>query len=222
MLTIIKNKPVVKEKSNAYVIAVVILSLLSLTLLFLPVIVNIMNGFSTVNGADDKIYYLLRGLFGISIAISAGIFAVKKDVAIAAAPCFVGFITVLFPLYDSIASLVKAHKVAQQLSMSVGYGPYLINIGEYLLFTLLCIFTFLYSIGMFRNTLIITLISVISSMASLFTIIDKFITYDISTYEILSFGYVVFATLIPLVLILACDPIIKKNTKARYKARRMR
>ncbi len=220
MLSFIKNKPEIKEKNTIYIVLIVLLSLLGISLLMLPVIVNFLNRFSTVSSADDMIYYILRGLFGVSIGIGAAVYAVKKDISIASIPCFIGFVTVLFPLYDSVAALTKAHSVAQQLSMSVGYGPYLITIGEYLLFTLLCLFTMLYSLGLFKQPFIIILISVVATLATLFTVIDKFITYDISTYEILSFAYAVVICIIPLILVLSATPLQTKSTK--YKARRMR
>ncbi|MBQ8001092.1 MAG: hypothetical protein IJ298_07845 [Ruminococcus sp.] len=217
---LLKNRPVVKDKCSGFISASIILSVFSIVLLMLPVIVNVMNKFSAVDGGSDIIYYILRGLFGLSLAVGAAVFAVKKDILSATIPCLLGFITALFPLYDSVAALTKAHSVAQQLSMAVGYGPYLVTIGEYLLFALLCLFTLLYSIGAFRYTLIIQLISVVASLATIFTTIDKFITYDISTYEILSFAYAAFACLIPLVLVLCTNTSEKAPTK--YKARRMR
>ncbi len=220
MLSLINNKPELKEKNTSYLITIAILSLISIALLMLPVVVCFLNKFSAVDNTSDVIYYVLRGLFGVSLAVGTAILVVKKNIAASAIPCFFGFITVLFPLYDSVSSLTNAYAMAQQLSMSVGYGPYLITIGEYLLYTLLCIFTFLYAIGMFKYTLIIMLISVIGSLATLFSCIDKYVTYQISMYEILSFGYTAVACLIPLMLVLAAKQ--NQTSSVKYKARRMK
>lgn len=221
MISLLKSKPELKEKSKAYVISIAILSLLSIILLMLPVIVNILKNFSATESTSDVIYYLLRGLFGISLAIGTAVFLIKKDISASAIPCLFGFITVLFPLYDSVSALTNAHAIAQQMSMTVGYGPYLITIGEYLLYTLLCIFTFLYAIGKFKYTLIIMLLSVVGSLATLFTCIDKYVTYQIPIYEILSFGYTSIACLIPLLLVLSAKQN-QNSTVTKYKAKRMR
>ena len=143
MQSILRNKPELKEKHIPYTISIVILALTSVVLLMLPVIVNFLNKFSYCESTSDIVYYIFRGLFGLSIAMGVTIFALKKDISAVAIPCFFGFITVMFPLYKSVATFTNAYAMAQQLSMNVGFGPYLIDIGENLIYTLLCVFTFI-------------------------------------------------------------------------------
>lgn len=220
MRYILKNKPEIKEKNMVYIVITVLLSLLSLVLLMLPVIVNIMNGFAEAQGKSDIIYYIFRGLFGVSIAVGVSIFAVKKDASAVAIPCLVGFITSLFPLYDGVSSLTNAYTVAKQLSMSVGFGPYLVTIGESLLCTLLCLFTLLFVCGILKQSFVILLISVVTCLSVAFTAINNYVTYDITIFEVLSFGYTAIASIIPLVLVFAVKP--SQRSETRYKARRMK
>ena len=221
MQSLFSTKPELKEKHIPYTISITILALTSVVLLMLPVIVNILNRFSTIDTSLDIVYYILKGLFGLSIAVGITIYVLKKNVTAVAIPCLFGFITVLFPLYESVTAFTNAYSMAQQLSMSVGYGPYLIDIGEHLIYALLCLFTLMFSIGRFRYILIIMLLSVIGSLSTIFTCVDKYITYDISVYEILSFGYAAVACLIPLLLVLSVNS--KDVTKReKYKARRMK
>lgn len=219
MQSILSNKPELKEKHIPYTISIVILALTSVVLLMLPVIVNFLNKFSYCESTSDIVYYTFRGLFGLSIAMGVTIFALKKDISAVAIPCFFGFITVMFPLYKSVAIFTNAYAMAQQLSMNVGFGPYLIDIGENLIYTLLCVFTFIYAIGKFKYILIIMLLSVIGSLATIFTCVDKFITYNFSVYEILSIGYTAVACIIPLLLVLSVKPRAKHE---KYQARRMK
>lgn len=220
MLKFYNNRPQLKDKNTIYTVLLILFSIIGLTLLMLPVVVNLLNGFSTISDSSEKTYYILRGLFGISIGVGTAVFAVKKDIFGAAVPCFIGFITALFPLYDSVAEFTSAYSIAKQLSMNIGYGPYLITIGENLLFTLLCIFTCLYSVGLLKKPFIIVFISVMASLSTLFTLIDKYVTYDITLYEILSLAYTVIISIVPIILVLSTKTTRVKST--RYKARRMR
>ncbi len=213
------NKHQLKDKSIPYLIGIVILSLSSLVLLMLPVIVNTLNRFSAIDSNADIVYYILKGLFGVSIAVGISILTIKKDITAVIIPCIAGFITCLFPLYESVSRLTNAYTMAQQLSMAVGYGPYLISVGEYLLYALLTVFTLLFCIGKFRYILIIMLLSVIGSLATVFTCVDNYITYNISVYEILSFGYTALLCLVPLLVVLSVKP---QNKGEKYKARRMK
>lgn len=219
MQSVLSNKPELKEKHIPYTISIVILALASVVLLMLPVIVNFLNKFSYSESVSDTVYYICRGLFGLSIATGVTIFALKKDISAVTIPCFFGFITVLFPLFKSVSTFINAYRMAQQFSMNVGFGPYLIDIGENLIYALLCVFTFMFVINKFRYILIIMLLSVIGSLATVFTCADKFITYNFSVYETLSLGYTVIVCIIPLLLVLSVKPRAKQE---KYSARRMK
>lgn len=219
MTSIFKNKPEIKDKNIVYRVAVAVLALMSAVLILTPVVVCVLNGFSGTDSAADNIYYVLRGIFGVALIVSTAVYIVNKDISASAVPCAVGFFMVLFPLYDSVAAYTNAKAIADQFSMTVDYSSYLISIAEYLLFTLLCLFTFLFSIGLFRQTVIIMVISVIASLATIFTSIDRIATYKIPVYEVLCFAYAAIASLIPLFLTLSAKS--EQSTK-KYKAKRMK
>lgn len=220
MKSVFTKKPKMKEKNSAiYIIIVSILTIVSIVPLLTPVIVCLFNGFTGTDGTADNVYYILRGLFGVSLVIGTTAYAVNKDISAAAVPSLFGFAMLLFPLYENVATLTDAIETANKLSMTMDYTLYILNVGEYLFLTLLCLFTALFSLGLFRNVIIIMLLSVVSSLAALFIAIDQHVTFQISTYEILCFAYAVPTALIPTFLALSVKP---RKKKAKYDARRMK
>lgn len=217
-----KNRPEVIKKSGVYIFFTVIFAILGISLVLLPVVVNIMNRFTTIETASDYIYYILRGLFGISIGIGVGIFAVRKDTLSFTIPCVMGLVTVLFPLYSSVSGFIEAMIIAKQFSMQMGYLTFLLDALKYLVYTLLCIFTLLYTLGYFNFPTIITVLSVLGTIGTVSISLDSYMTYDITAYEVICVSDGAILCILPLLLLFSTKIVKEKKKKERYKARRMR
>lgn len=212
MSTIFKNAPVmIEKKRSAYITLVSLLTAISIVPLFMPVIVCFLSEFTRTEGVADNIYYILRGVFGISLAVGAAVYAVNKKISAAAVPSLIGFIMLLFPLYTSVADYTSVLNLADQLGMTVDYTLYIVNIAIYLLFTLLCLFTFLFSVGWLKQNLVILLLSVISSLFALYISIERYFTLEIALYDVICFAYSVTVSIIPTVIVMSAKPVQKKE-----------
>ncbi|MGN0453259.1 MAG: hypothetical protein ACI4GZ_05600 [Ruminococcus sp.] len=226
MNTLLKYKPMLKE-SKFFRYFAYILSLVGIVPLLMPVTVAFMSKFSRITSAPDILYIILRGAFGVALIVGMTVYAVNKKILGITVPAVFATVTVALPLYDSIDTYISAKRIAESFSMTVDYSPYLLTIGEYLLFFLLCLFTVLFSLGLFRYSVIIMVVSVVSSLAALFTAINNYVTYGIEVYEIICFAYSIAVALIPAFVVLSTKPAPKKakNNKEKphkYQPKRMR
>ena len=222
MTSLFKSRPCVKEKSGVYIFFTIMFAIIGISVVLLPVAVNIMNKFSTTESFADILYCIFRGLFGISVAIGAGIFAVKKDTISFTIPCFIGFITVLFPLYNSVYGFVEALIIAKQLSMQMGYLTFMLDALKYLVYTLLCLFTILYTLGWFKFPSVITLLSFLGTLGTIALSMHSYITYDITAYEVLCVSDGAILSILPLMLLFTTKMVKKDKKSSPYKPRRMR
>lgn len=221
MLSMKIDKPQFKENSKALRVIVLILAILSAIIILMPVVVCFMSKFTLTPDTGDNIYYVLRGMFAIALIFASVIVLIKKDISYTVVPSGIGFAMLLFPLYDIVQSFTGALSRAKAFSMSVDYSSYLIQIAMYLIFAVLCVLTFLYSIGKFRFGIIIMVISVISCLFSAFIAVERYITYLIPLYEVVCFSYSSIVSLIPFLLVIST--IAKsKESKEKYIPKRMK
>ncbi len=199
MHSILKNAPAMKEKNLYYRVLMLILTAVCSSFLLAPVIVGYMSNFTTYD--QSSTFCLFKGLFAFTLIIFSILYFVTQKIYSLFIPSLVGFITSLFPLFRSIGDYQYVKSVADKFSMSQDYSAYYISIAIYLAYTLLCILTGLYVTGYFKWSIIILVISAISSLATLFVAIDKAITYDAGSFEILTFLSTSFTSLIPVVAV---------------------
>lgn len=218
MNNVFKNAPAVKDKFNGSAILISILSLLSSVLLLLPVIVAFKSGFT--QGNDSPVYLILKGLFTVSLIVCTAVFIVNKDIFASAIPSFIGAVMLIFPLVNSISSFINAKSRADFFGMTVSYEPYIIAICEYLMFFLLCVFTILYSLGYFRLPMVLLFISVISSILSIYTVINNYFVLLVPIYDTVCFIPACTTPLIPVFLITSTVPVKSKSNK--YQPKRMK
>lgn len=220
-MELLSKRPQINKRSGiVYSCIIFVLVLVSLVPLFAPVVVGFMNSFSTSLGLWQNIYYIFRLFFGISLAIGISMLVIKKDVVSVLFPSFVGSLMLLFPCYDYISQFFSVLHSAKAMSMTIDYTLYIINIVQYLCLLLLCIFTFLYSAGYFRFSLIIILLSVVSFLGGVFLSVDKHITLLIPSFDIICFGYFIPLAVVPIFVVLSTTTQPKDSDK--YKPRRMK
>ncbi|MBE6737175.1 MAG: hypothetical protein E7566_00765 [Ruminococcaceae bacterium] len=226
MTSIFKRIPVVKERSLYFRVAIIILSLISGAFMISPTIVYFIKKSSPLTEMPtNSFFYILKALFAISIIIASVIFAVYKNTKVIAIPSFIGLLTTIYPFVYKINVYKEYKSFIEQFSMTADYTSYLVNIGIYALFMLLCLLTLLYSLGLLPNNLIVLVFSALTITAVIFVTVDraKIIEYDIyNIYDILSFTYASVTALLPAVFTLSTK-IVKSNKKtSRYKPKRMR
>ena len=230
MFTIINNSPVLKEKNIVFRIFVAVLSIVSGVFIISPVISYFANGaFPLSEMPDNTAYYILRGVFGISLTLAAAVYVVFKNVTVTAIPSFLGIVTSLIPLIYRINKYTDHKKFVEKFSMTADYTSYLVGIGIYILFILLCLFTLLYALGFTPANLIVLIVSAVTITAVILITIDraKNIEFGIfNIYDILCFSYVAIAAIIPALVVTSSkkrssdEPKTPKRQK--YQPKRMR
>lgn len=220
MLSLKINAPKIKEKTNSIRIIIPILSLISSIFIFAPVIVGFKSNFTT--GDYSAAYLVFRGLFGISLIICSVIFSYSKSTFISGVASLFAFITSLFPFIGSISEFAQVRAFAQQYSMTADYSTYLESMAIYLAFTLLSLFTFLYSTGILPVSIVVLVLSVVSFLATIFISVQKVITFNISIFDTLCFGYCALTSVLPILLVASTEKNKSKKAKERYTARRMK
>lgn len=211
MLSFFKNAPQLKEQSRVFRIILIVMSVISSAFILAPVLVGFMSNFTARD--ESAMYCFFKGLFGISLIVGAVLIAVDKKIHHAVYPCIFGFITTIFPLFDSIGDYRYVKSVAEKFSMSQDYSAYLISIGIHLLYAILCIITALCVSGHFKFSVVILVLSALSSLATVFIAIDKLITYDTTTFDILILLSIAFTCVLPVVLISSSGRTISKSAK---------
>lgn len=199
MHSIFKNAPAIKEKNLYYRILMLILTAVCSSFLLAPVIVGYMSKFTAYD--QSLSYCLFKGLFALSLIVSAILYFVSQKIYTLIIPSLVGLITSLFPLFKSIGDYQYVKSVADKFSMSQDYSAYYISIALYLAYTLLCLLSVLYVSGYFKWYVVILVLSAISSSATLFVAIDKAITYNADSFEVLTFLNTALICLIPVVAV---------------------
>ncbi len=221
MLSFIKNKPEFKQNSQVFKAIILILSIISSVIIFMPVVVCFMSNFSNTLEASDNIYYVLRGILGLSIIFTSVALIIKNNFSFCAIPSLISFIVLLFPFVKVIESFFSAIRRAELFSMTMDYSSYLLQVALYLIFAVLSILTFLYSFGKFKYGIVIMVISVISTLYSVFIAIERYITYLIPLYEVVCFSYSSIVSFIPFLLVIST--ITKSaQTKEKYIPKRMK
>lgn len=218
MNNIFKNAPKVKDKNTASVILISLLVFVSSTLMLLPVIVSLKSGFT--QGNDSPVYLILKGLFAVSLIFCTVVFIVNKNIFVTVIPSITGVIMLIFPLINSIGSYINAKSRAESFGMTVSYEPYIIAICEYSMFLLLCLFTALYSLGYFRLPVVTLIISVVSSILSIYTVIYNYFILLVPIYDTVCFIPACTAPLIPIFLITSTVTVKSKSNK--YQPKRMK
>ena len=120
-------------------------------------------------------------------------------------------------------------KFVEKFSMTADYTSYLVGIGIYILFILLCLFTLLYALGFTPANLIVLIVSAVTITAVILITIDraKNIEFGIfNIYDILCFSYVAIAAIIPALVVTSSK---KRNSdepktpkRQKYQPKRMR
>lgn len=218
---VFKNKPKTKEKTGGLAAISVILAIVAIVPLLMPVIVCMLNGFAQTESTKDNVYYVLRGIFGIALIFGVTSFAVNKDISTVIFPAFVGFILSVFPLAKSFNVLMQTKETAQQLSMTIDYTLYLVDIGLYLFLTLLALFTVLFACGIIRNPLFVYLFSVVASLGVAFLAFDRYYTFQIPVYDVICYAYATPVALIPSFIAMSVKPL-KRIKKEKYQPRRIK
>ncbi len=227
MLSIKKTIPAIKEESLFLQIILIILSLITCAFSLSPAIVY----FITKNPPLTEMpgnasFYFFKSVFAISVLVTAVIFVVYKKAVVVALPSCIALLTTIYPLIYKINAYKEYKSFIEEFSMTADYTSYLVNIGIYSLFILLCLLTLLYSLGFLPSNLILLVVSALTVTAVIFITIDKtksleYNIYDI--YDILSFSYASIAALLP-----AIFAAVTKKTKSekketqRYKPKRMK
>lgn len=227
MTSIFKRTPAVKEQRFHLQIVLAILSLISGAFMISPSIVYfIKKGTPLTEMPDIPFYYTLKALFGITMIMASVFFVVYKNTAIIAIPSIIGLFTNIYPLMYKIRIYNEYKAFVEKFSMTADYTNYLVGIGIYALFMLLCLLTLLYSLGLLPTGLIVTIISALTSTAVIFITIDraKSIEFGIyNIYDILSFTYASVAALLPFIITLCTKSHKKTKTpKQRYTPKRMK
>lgn len=212
MFSLFKNAPQLKERNSHFRIILLIMAVISSSFILAPVLVGFMSNFTARD--ESALYCLCKGIFGISLIAGVSLIAVDKKIYHAVYPCIFGFFTALFPLFGSIGDYQYVKSVAEKFSMAQDYSAYWISIGVYLLYAILCVFTALYVSGYFKWSVVILVLSALSSLATVFIAIDKSITYDTTTFEILILTSIAFTSLMPVVLVSSTQRSVSKAKTA--------
>ena len=217
MNTIFKNAPQARDKDIVNRILILVLSVISAAFLFAPVIVSFISNFT--QGTSSVAYSIFKGLFALSLIICAAITFATRRVASMLLPCILGLVTVIFPLFESIKDYSYIKSIAEKFSFDQDYTAYLIAMGIYLAYAILCIFSAFYVTGIIKSSIFVTLMSVVSSLGTLFIAIDKGTNYDTTTFDVLTFASATITTLIPFVAVLGCKRNVSEesNKAKRYK-----
>lgn len=222
------NSPVIKEKTLFWRIILVIFSLITGAFSLSPAIVYFITSKAPLTEMpDNAFFYVLKGIFAISVVFAAVIFAVYKKATIVALPSFIGIITSIYPLMYKINAYKEYKSFIESFSMPADYTGYLVSIGIYTLYILLCLITLLYSLGLLPSNLILLVVSALTVTAVIFITIDraKTVKFDIyNIYDILSFSYASVASLLPAFIATSTKKINsnKKDKKSRYQPKRMK
>lgn len=201
MNLIFKNAPQMREKNTLHRIFILILSTVSSAFLLAPVIVGFMSNFT--QGSNSAAYCFFKGLFAVSLIICACICFASRRISTMLLPCILGLITAIFPLFESIADYRYIKTIAEKFSFDQDFTAYLIAMGIYLAYAVLCIFSAFYVTGLIKSSIIVLLFSVVSSLGTLFIAIDKGLNYDTTTFEVITFASATITTLIPLVAVIS-------------------
>ena len=231
MINIINKSPVLKDKSITTRIFVLIFALISGVFILSPVIAYFYKGYSPLaEMPTSSVYYIFRGLFGISVLLAAVILFMFRNVTITAVPSVLGIVSSVFPLVDRIQKYHDYKIFVEKFSMTADFTSYLVSIGIYTLFILLCMCTLLYSIGFLPANLVVLIASALTFTAVIFVTIDraKNIEYGIfNLYDILCFSYVSITSLIPALIASSTKKNIDNTEetnprKQKYRPKRMR
>jgi len=227
MFSIFIKTPVAKEKSLPFRICLLSLSVICSVFILAPTIAYYIKSSSPLTEMPENgWYYFFRGLFAICLLFSAVHYLFIKKTPVFLLPCVTALIATLFPLFSKIKIYNDYKSFIEQFSMTANYQSYLINIGIYVLFTLVCVLTILKIFGLTPD-IVIYVLSALTITAVIFITIDraKNIEYDIfNIFDILCFSYVCLVSLLPVIL---CASTEKNNNdnhkrKERYKAKRLR
>ena len=214
MISIFKKAPQIKESNITYRNIMLLSIEISSSFLFATTIVGIMSDFTFSD--ESAAHIIFKGIFAVSMIIVGIMYFISKKIYCLVYACIVGFITVMFPLFSSISDYRYVKSIADKFSMSQDYTSFLLSIGIYLLYTILCFLTGLYVTGYFKYSIIVTLVSVITSLATLFMAIDRAINYDTSIFDIITFGSTCITSLIPIIAVSSAKDI---NNKTKHSER---
>lgn len=232
MFSIINKSPILKDKNSGYRIAIIVLSLICGAFILSPVLTFLLQGQAPLAEMPvGSFYYIIRGLFGITLLIASAILFITGNVTIVAIPSLFGLIASLIPLIDRIQKFIDHKTFIDKFAMTADYTSYLVGIGIYTLYALLCLSTLLYALGILPANLVVLIASALTITAVIFITIDraKNIEYGIfDLYDIMCFSYTFLAAMIPALISAATkrntdnDSENQNKPKEKYQPKRMR
>lgn len=205
------------NNKNIYTVIICLLTAVAVVPLLAPTLVAVCSSFTQTDGTAENIFYIFRGILAVALVIGTVTFTVNKKKYALAIPSFIAFVTCLFPLFENVTLMTDAIQTVHKLNMTIDYTLYIVNIGLYLLLTLLGLFNGLFASGILKSDFIVLFLSVITSLATILLAVDKHLTLQMPVYEILTFVCASPIALIPTFLVMSSDKTApkKKKTKAR-------
>lgn len=211
MNTIFKNKPI-SQNNKIYNALLYLLTVAATAPMLMPVVVGFMSDFTRVE--ISPVYLIFRGLAAIAIILAVNVFVINGNTSFFLFAGILTTITVVFPLIDNINTLSAQIAFSQKHGMNIDLSQYLLTVIEYSLFFLVSLITTLYSVGFFRFPVVIMALSLPAAIAAQYDVIVRAVKFEMGLYDVLCFACTVTASLIPLVLVLACkNPKITKSKK---------
>ena len=111
MFSIINKSPILKDKNSGYRIAIIVLSLICGAFILSPVLTFLLQGQAPLAEMPvGSFYYIIRGLFGITLLIACAILFITGNVTIVAIPSLFGLIASLIPLIDRTQKFIDHKK----------------------------------------------------------------------------------------------------------------
>ena len=217
MNPILKNAPVLKEKNLSHRIVMLVLAAICSAFLLATALVGFMSKFTA--SEDSAAYCVFKMIFAFSLIISAVFYYTNQKMYHLFYASFVGLITSLFPFISSIRDMQYVKSIADKFSMSQDYTAYLISIGIYLLYTLLCALTALYVTGFFNRPVFLMALCVVTSLATLFETIDKALNYDTTVFALLAFASTSLTSLMPIVALFSADNKSQTSQRSKRKSK---
>lgn len=223
MNTLLKRQPTYKG-SAVYTAILYILAIPTAVLMLAPLVLGYMNEFSYIDSKSELIYLILRGISALGIIIAVNIVAIWKNVLFCSIPALFTSAMVVFPMATSINALIEAKRFADEYNMPADLSTYVLSTVEYVLFFLISIFTVLYCTGIIKLPVVIMAMGIPATMASAYSIYTNIVNFEIELFDVLTFAYAASASLLPVIITLACDNTKEKSSKKekseKYVARR--
>lgn len=201
MLSFFNKAPMIKDRNLVFRIIIPILSFISSIFIFAYVIAGFKSGFSLVTATPAQLTF--KAIFGASLIICSIIYAFSKNVPLTGLCGLFGFVASLFPLILSVKDYYAAKSFAEQFSMTQDFSSYWITTGVYLLYALLCLSVFFYSIGIFPYPIPVLILSALSFLATIFITVERIVAYNLETFSIICFAYAALAVIIPVLFVLS-------------------